>query len=70
MGLNVSYRLLEDDDVNISSGMCRLSGEKLLIIDKRLNAGARWKTIAKVLRSMDTDDVYLPPLARDILESA
>ena len=69
MGLATQYKNLGDDEINIASGKCRLQGRNLLIIDKRLSVRGKWKAIAGVLKTMDTSGAYIPPLARELIDS-
>ncbi|MBI4666241.1 MAG: hypothetical protein HY751_07525 [Nitrospinae bacterium] len=68
LGVEVRYETLKDEDVNISSGSCVIKGGKAIIIDRRLPAGARWKIIARELKTLDVTGAYLPPLARELLD--
>lgn len=67
-GIEVRYGNLFDDDVNISSGMCYIRRKPSLIIDKRLAPRQKWKILAKELAEVDTQSIYLPPIARRIME--
>ncbi|MGK7346540.1 MAG: hypothetical protein ACNS63_12115 [Candidatus Nitrospinota bacterium M3_3B_026] len=70
LGLEVEYKSLGDDEIDVASGACRVKDRRLLIVDSRLPAALRVKAMARVLRNMETETVYLPPLAREIMESA
>lgn len=67
-GIEVRYENLSDDEVTISSGLCYIRRKPSLIIDKRLTARQKWKILAKELADVDTQSVYLPPIARKIIE--
>jgi hypothetical protein len=68
-GAPVRYDNLDDAELNISSGRCVVRKEQALIVDSRLPAEAKIRTIARELKNMNLDGVYLPPAVRDILES-
>jgi len=68
LGVTVRYERLDDDDVRVSSGFCRVNDEKIVIIDKRLDARGKWKALAMALKETDVNSVFLPPLARELLD--
>lgn len=68
LGVAVRYERLGDDDIMVSSGFCRVKDEKIVIIDKRLDTRGRWKALAMALKQADTDSIFLPPLARELLD--
>lgn len=68
LGVAVRYERLEDDDVKMSSGFCRVNDEKIVIIDKRLDTKGRWKALAMALKQADINSIFLPPLARQLLD--
>ncbi len=70
MGVDLRYENLADDDVNIGSGLCHIYSQPSLIIDKRLDPKRKLFIIAKELSKIDTDSVYLPPVIRELIESA
>jgi len=70
MGIDLRYENLADDDVNIGSGLCHIYSQPSLIIDKRLDPKSKLSIIAKELSKIDTDSVYLPPIIRELIESA
>ena len=68
LGVAVRYERLSDDDIRVSSGFCRVKDEKIVIIDKRLDTRGKWKALAMALRQADVDSIFLPPLARELLD--
>jgi hypothetical protein len=68
LGVAMRYERLGDDDISVSSGFCRLKDEKIVIIDKRLDTRGRWKALATALKQTDINSVFLPPLARKLLD--
>jgi len=69
-GLEIKYDNLEDEEMTIQSGMCVLKNRRLLLVDKRLGPPQRARVIARVLSRMDLENIYLPPMARQIIEDA
>jgi hypothetical protein len=68
LGVAVRYERLGDDDIRVSSGFCRVKDEKIVIIDKRLDTRGKWKALAMALKQADVDSIFLPPLARELLD--
>ncbi|MBF0291485.1 MAG: hypothetical protein HQK86_04940 [Nitrospinae bacterium] len=68
LGVAVRYERLDDEDVKMSSGFCRVNDEKIVIIDKRLDTKGRWKALAMALKQADINSIFLPPLARKLLD--
>ena len=68
-GIEVCYKNLIDEDVNIGSGLCKVRQEKKLIIDSRLGTRSRWMVLARELKTVELDSLFLPPLVRDLIES-
>ncbi len=69
-GIRCELRDLADDELIIGSGLCEVESQKVLIVDKRLNLDRRIGVILKTLKSENTDDIFIPPAVRDLVESA
>ncbi len=50
------------------SGFCTLRGQKTLFIDERLPLRSRAVALARTLCDFDTEDVFLPPVVRQLLQ--
>lgn len=68
LGFAVRYERFDNDEVRTSSGFCRVKDEKIIIIDKKLDIKNRWMTLANTLKKTDLNSVFLPPLARELLD--
>jgi hypothetical protein len=68
MGLKVRYERLGDDEVNVRSGRCRLRGEEIILMDRRLRPAGRIEILRRELGSMDLADIFIKPYLRAILE--
>ncbi len=51
------------------AGYCVLKGEKVIFIDHRLSQRSRAAALARMLCSFDSEDLFLPPLVRSLLET-
>ncbi len=68
LGIPVRYeRISEEDEVNVG-GLCRLKGERVIIVNSRLSVRDKVHTLAKALKNFDLHDVYVRPAVRDLLE--
>jgi hypothetical protein len=50
------------------AGLCTLRGEQVLFVDERLPQKSRALALARLLCRFDTEDVFLPPVVRKLLQ--
>ena len=67
LGLKVRYERLGDDEFDVRSGRCRIKGEEILLIDRRLDQAARMEILKTELGRMDLSGIYIKPFLREIL---
>jgi len=53
---------------NFHGGSCLLSGERMIIINRRLSAEEKIEIFSQVLAGSETDSIYLLPEVRRFLE--
>ena len=53
---------------NFHGGSCLLSGERMIIINRRLSAEEKIEIFSQVLTTSETDAIYLLPEVRRFLE--
>jgi hypothetical protein len=68
-GLELKYGDLRDEEMTIRSGACQLRQRRLLLVDKRLGTMERARVIARELAHVDLEAIYLPPAARELIDS-
>lgn len=68
LDITVSEQNLRATGVNAKSGLCRVKGKQVFIMDKHLPVRQKVEILADCLRQMPLDDVYLMPAVRDYLE--
>ncbi len=51
------------------AGLCTLHGQRTIFVDERLNLKNRATALARLLCQFDSEDMFLPPVVRDLLES-
>ncbi len=63
----IRYERLENGELSIRSGSCRVKGSEYIIVDSRLTLKERIEVIAKELRKRNLEDIYILPLIREII---
>jgi hypothetical protein len=66
-GVSTEIRNLDDEDINIHSGLCEVGGRKMLIIDERLREDGRVAAALEALRTLNLDGIFVPPAIREML---
>jgi hypothetical protein len=66
LGVRVRYDALSG--ALASGGLCKVKGEWLVIIDKKASPAERATILAEALASFDTDQVFLPPKVRELVQ--
>ncbi|MBS3808707.1 MAG: hypothetical protein KGY38_00945 [Desulfobacterales bacterium] len=65
--IRVIEQNLRATGVNARSGLCRLRGEQVFIMDKNLSINEKIQTLAACLKQMPLEDIYIMPAVRDII---
>ena len=68
--ISVSEQNLRATGVNAKSGLCRVKGKQVFIMDKHLPIRQKVETLAECLREVPLDDIYLVPAVRNYLEQS
>ncbi len=68
-GISLEVRKLDDEEVNIKSGLCEVEGRHVLIVDKRLGIEGRISVILKTLKTRNLEGVYIQPALRELIDS-
>ncbi len=68
LGISVSEQNLRVTGVNAKSGLCRVKGDTIFIMDKHLPVGDKIVVLSACLRTMPIEDVYIMPAVRKLLE--
>jgi hypothetical protein len=69
-GLEVRLGPLALGDTRARSGLCRLRGRDLLLLDPHDSEPDRRQAILSALRQLDLENLYLSPAARKAIENA
>lgn len=68
LDIRVTEQNLRVTGVNAKSGLCRIRGESVFIMDKRLSVNAKITLLAECLRQMPLEEIYIMPAVRKILD--
>ena len=70
LGISVRYDDLSDPEVPVTSGLCKVGGRHLYIMDRSKSLSEKIRLLAQCLSRMDLDSVYLLPAIRELLNAA
>jgi hypothetical protein len=70
LGVEIVYEKLGQDDFHARGGLCKIKGTYKIFVDRSESIEAQIEILAKALSSFDTEDIYILPHIRDILERA
>ena len=54
--------------INVKSGLCKVKGKKVFIIDKHKSVYKRLTILSDCLRKIPNEDIYVLPAVRDLLD--
>lgn len=67
-GIRVLEQNLRASGVNAQSGLCRIKGESVFIMDKHLGVNEKIDILADCLRQLPLDEIYIMPVIRNLLD--
>jgi len=70
LGVEIVYQKLGDEELSVRGGLCRVNGTFKIFIDRSQSIEDQIKVVAQGLASFDTEEVYLFPYIREVLENA
>jgi hypothetical protein len=70
LSIKLGYEDLRKGEVNTDGGLFLLRGEKRILVHKGLKVKDRVDVLTRILASLDTDRVHLPPAVRKRIEQA
>jgi hypothetical protein len=70
LGLEVRYEILveEGEPGSMRGGLCRVKDRKVIFVDRRLRPIERCAALAEALGTFDLSGVFVPPVARQLIE--
>jgi len=54
--------------INVKSGLCKIKGEKVFIIDKHKSVHKRIAILSDCLKGIPNENIYVLPAVRDLLD--
>jgi len=67
LALNVSDQNLRTAGIKVKSGMCKVKGKDMFIMDKHKSIHKKIKILAAQLTDMPHEDVFVIPAVRELL---
>lgn len=68
LGISIRYENLSAATHHPRSGLCKLRGNYIFIMDSTTTIHQRIELLATSLRKMDLDDIYVVPALRSLLK--
>ena len=68
MNITVSEQNLRISGIRVKSGMCKVKGKDMIILDKNSSIYKKNKVLATYLNQMPLEDLYIVPAVRDWLQ--
>jgi hypothetical protein len=68
VGISIRYENLASSEVTPSSGLCRVRGRYLYIMDTSKDVDERIKALCQCLGQMDLEGIYVMPAVRELLD--
>lgn len=68
LGIAVSEQNFRDTGINVTSGLCKVKGQNLLIIDKHKSIHKKIRIMAAQLSLIPHENVFIVPVVRELLE--
>ena len=70
LGVEIVYQKLGEEEFSVKGGLCKVNGTFKIFIDRSRSVEDQINIVAEGLSSFNTEEVYLFPYIRDILEKA
>jgi hypothetical protein len=69
-GISIRYESLTGSKYSVRSGLCRIKGKNIYIMDTSQDLSERIAALAKCLASVDLEGIYVVPAVRELLARA
>ena len=72
IGLQIRHEHIKSDDdlPNVPGGICRLKGDRVVILNSKATTRDRIRALAEALRHFDLEGIYIRPAVRRLLDKA
>lgn len=68
IGVKIRYESIAGGPIKTTSGSCRIRGEDVVFIDRRMSSIEKVHALGHELRRFNLDEVFLPPAVRRFLQ--
>lgn len=68
MQITVSEQNLKASGIKVQSGLCRVKGQSMFIMDKHKSVHKKIRILAEQLATMPHEDMYIIPAVRELLD--
>ena len=69
LGVTVSEQNLRSTGIKVKSGLCKVKGKNIFIIDKNISFQDKNEILASCLSKMPHEDIFIVPALREFLDS-
>ena len=66
-GINVSEQNLRKTGISVKSGICKVKGKQIFIIDKHKSIHKKNVILTSFLKKMPHEDIYVVPAVRELI---
>lgn len=68
LGVEIVYQKLGEEEFAVRGGLCKVNGNFKIFIDRSQSIEDQIRIVAQGLASFDTEEVFLFPYIREVLE--
>ena len=69
LGVRLRYENLGQSGIRSEGGFCRVSGNPMILINRRDSRSRKILVLAKSLNKLNLDGIFIPPAVRKIIEN-
>jgi len=69
LGVTISEQNLRSTGIKVKSGLCKVKGKHILIIDKNMPFKNKNEILASCLSTLPHEDIFIVPALREFLDS-
>lgn len=66
--ISVSEQNFRNDGIKVKSGLCKVKGKNMFIMDKHKNIHKKTKILARHLADIPHENVFIVPAVRELLD--
>jgi len=67
LGITVSEQNLRKTGISVKSGICKVKGKQIFIIDKHKSIHKKNVILTSFLKEMQHEDIYVVPAVRELI---